>query len=212
MKTKISALFLLLLIITTCERVGNLQFYIPRPECKSDWLTSIYYHQPVLKQPAEGDDTDTTYVRINGNSWKAKLFCRPDYKLKMFEENTGYYGEWKLIEITDCITNSVYYPPCEYGVYFELDTVKSNQSPGQLYEFSIRASLRNCFSCSFKFLNDTTIVTSSISGTQVLDVAWVMDYEHLFSHLLSRDTLIIKSKRNLLELKTANKTFLRFFK
>jgi hypothetical protein len=160
---------------------------------------------------------DGDIVIENGKIQNVKfmqLFCRPDYTLS--NADSILYGTWNLIEITDCNTNSVYYPPC-YCLFtnplIDIDTAKRAFTDEYLiYDYDLRAWEVNECSMSYKFLNDTTIVTSGGGATQVGSTIYELDYESLFFSLITKDTITIKLNKNLLELKTSENVLLRFYK
>ena len=160
---------------------------------------------------------DGDIVIENGKIQNVKfmqLFCRPDYTLS--NADSILYGTWNLIEITDCNTNSVYYPPC-YCLFtnplIDIDTAKrAFTDEDYIYDYDLSAWEVNEYSISYKFLNDTTIVTSGGWVTQVGATLYELDYENLFFSLMSMDTITIKLNKNLLELKTSENVFLRFYK
>jgi hypothetical protein len=311
MKLLLIFLFILFLSCPSCEKI---EYYIPKPECTSDWLTNPVYHRPVQVITVGKNAPDIFSATVNGTRWKADsgiyayyykgrgyingrnkdyavsisftnddpsgatfnllfyktnsaysysikekslsninydaesntlslnfsircevlyqnngstasfafengavqnakcevLFCRPVYK----EENSlsPRAGEWNLIEITDCNTNSQYFPPCYYKTGIYLDTIVNNPEYHSLYKYTLHAWCGNESSPSYEYLNDTTIITSSGGATQIGMTAEGHDFEGMFFTLMNSNTLIIKQKNNLLELKTLNNIFLRFYK
>lgn len=308
-KVILLAVLLIFLSFTTCEKVGIHDYYFPKLECKSDWLTNPNYHKAKYKQPTIKNPPKSFTAIINGKPWRAdslvsasyynghasvggynkdywvvihvdkndfananiyilnyagdkvlekeinivefdtingtvsinfkaklelhtsypvqisqvviengkienvkfeELFCRPDYVLQ--NSDSPLKGIWHLIEITDCATNTQYYPPCNYHPFISFDTLNAGQSSPSLYKHHVSAWCGNEFSPSYEFLNDTTIIVSNGSVTQVGVSAVGKDFEELFFSLLCCDTMIIKQNKNLLEIKKHGNIFLRFYK
>jgi hypothetical protein len=306
MKYFVIILFICFLTIPSCEKI---ELYIPRPECKSDWLTNSSYHSNVYNPSDIKNLPESFTANINGKPWKAdssasgyyykghigvwgsdkdyriainfeendfenaginilnyygsevlekemnliefdpvngtisinfnarlrlrtsypgeyrevviedgkiqnikfeKLSCRPDYVIRNID--SPLKGIWYLIEITDCTTNSQYFPPCDYNAFISFDTLNTGAYSTLSYDHYVSAWCANEFGSSYKFLNDTTIVTSSGSVTQVGVASYAKDYENLFFSLLCCDTLILKQNKNLLEIKKRDNIFLRFYK
>jgi hypothetical protein len=305
---KYSVIFLFIFFITvpSCEKID---MYIPKPECKSDWLTNALYHTNVYK-PTDVDNLPETFTAIiNGRPWKAdssssgyyykghisvwgsdknywigisfnendfenakinilnypwsevlekelnliefdpingtisinfkarvrlktsynseysqvviengkinnvkfeELSCRPNYVLQ--DTDSPLKGIWHLIEITDCTANSQYFPPCGYNPFISFDTLNSGAYNTLPYKQYVSAWCANEFGPSYKLLNDTTIVISQGSVTQVGIASYAKDYENLFFSLLCCDTLILKRNKNLLEIRKRGNIFLRFYK
>ena len=180
--------------------------------CSYDWLTNPFYHSlPEI--------TDST-----------GLYKRPAYKLAQSdsslylccksEDHWFEGGWWELIEISDCSAGKVYYPcACNPGEQSMLgfDPEKHpdwNQSyPEQFpYENFCTATTWNSSTFTYKYLNDSTIITSRGGATQAGVSPEASAFFRMYLTLLHNKTLIIKKNRNLLELRTPDNVFLRFFK
>jgi hypothetical protein len=303
------AVLLILLVFTTCEKDGIQEYYYPKLECESDWLTNPEYHMAVYRPPAIKNSPKSFTATVNGKLWQADslvsasyykgnvviggynkdywvvirfskndysnaniyvlnydgnkvlekglkivdldtirgtvsvnfraiielhtsypvqisqviieagkienvkfkdLFCRPDYVVQ--NTDTALRGIWHLIEISNCTTNSQYYPPCGYDPFISFDTLNSGPPVSSGYNNFVSAWCVNEFSPSYEFLNDTTIVISNGGESQVGTGEIVGDFEKLFFSLLCCDTMVIKQNKNLLEIKKRGNIFLRFYK
>ena len=181
--------------------------------CSYDWLTNPFYHSlPEI--------TDST-----------GLYKRPAYKLAKSDSSLYLYpissspgefdgGWWELIEIADCIEGKVYYPcariPGEKS-FLGFDPDKHtdwNQSDPELfpYENFCIATTWNSSTFTYKYLNDSTIVTSRGGATQAGVSQEARAFFQMYLSLLHNKTLIIKQHMNLLELRTPDNVFLRFYK
>ena len=180
--------------------------------CSYDWLTNPFYHSlPEI--------TDST-----------GLYKRPAYKLA--QSDSSLYlccksedrwfegGWWELIEISDCSAGKVYYPcarnPGEQSM-LGFDPEKHpdwNQSyPEQFpYENFCTATTWNSSTFTYKYLNDSTIITSHGGATQAGVSPEASVFFRMYLTLLHNTTLIIKKNKNLLELRTPDNVFLRFYK
>lgn len=176
--------------------------------CSYDWLTNPFYHT----LPEIVDSTG--------------LYNRPAYKLAKYDVSlylcckTEYGfedGWWTLVEIADCNSGIVYYP-CRYvgsRLGFEpdkkpeLNQLYPEQYP---YEYFITATTGNASGFTYQYLNDSTIITSGGGATHAGVPQEVQDFFLMYASLLQNTTLVIKKNRNLLELRTPENVFLRFYK
>lgn len=141
------------------------------------------------------------------------FYERTEYKLSTAD--SVLHGEWRLIEITDCASGELLYPPYVWPFYMEFDTTGFKYDPDpQYYPYKYPAHIygRNSHSLSFEFINDTTIVTSGDGSTQAGMAKEDADYYYMLCDLVDWTTLTLKMNKNLLELKTKDNIYLRFFK
>lgn len=183
----------------------------PRLVCSYDWLTNPIYHSlPEL--------TDST-----------GLYKRPAYKLAKTDsslflfpsgEPWEFVGWWTLIEIADCNKEIVYYPcardPLE-ATMLGFDPNKHsdyNESYPDLYPYEnfCIATTYNSSTFTYKYLNDSTILTSRGGATQAGLSPEATKLFRMYLSLLHNTTLVIKKNKNLLELRTPDNVFLRFYK
>jgi|GEM_PF-6833316 len=153
------------------------------------------------------------YVIDGGRLEKVKfsrLYCKKNYTLK--DIKTDFRGRWKLIEIADCGTNTLHHPPCTSDPYVDFAPEDSVRYSGVgKYEHKFKAyGTANVMHSSFKFLNDSTIVTSGAAQTLVGSSGYKMDYEELYFSCLSNDTFRVKMAYNLLELVNSKGDRIRF--
>jgi len=210
---KILRLGLLLLLASLQSCTEKESATPPILVCSYDWLTNPFYHSlPEI--------TDST-----------GLYKRPAYKLAKSDSSLYLYptssspgefegGWWELIEIADCIEGKVYYPcariPGEKS-YLGFDPGKHtdwNQSDPELfpYENFCIATTWNSSTFTYKYLNDSTIVTSRGGATQAGVSQEARAFFQMYLSLLHNKTLIIKQHMNLLELRTPDNVILRFYK
>lgn len=86
--------FLALILFPTCEKQQD--YYTPEVECRSDWLTNPYYHQPVAKIPAVTNSPDAMTGVISGVKWKSE--SSPwGYHYKSVTRVSGLYNSMKIV-------------------------------------------------------------------------------------------------------------------
>jgi hypothetical protein len=210
---KISRLVFILAFVTFqgCSEKENIN--PPRLVCSYDWLTN-----PANHSFPEIIDTSGLYKR------PAYKLAKSDSSLYLYPANntSGDFegGWWELIEIADCSAGKVYYPcalnPGEESMLgFDPDKHPDLcQSYPDLfpYENFCIATTWNSSTFTFKYLNDSTILTSHGGATQAGVSPEAAAFFKLYLSLLQNTTLIIKKHRNLLELRTPDNVFLRFYK
>ena len=154
-----------------------------------------------------------TYAISNGRLDQVKfsrLYCKKNYTLK--DIKTDFRGRWKLIEIADCGSNTIHHPPCTSDPYVDFAPEDSARYSGVgKYKDKFKVyGTANVMESSFKFLNDSTIVTSGAAQTLVGSSGYKMDYEKLYFSYLSNDTFRIRMAYNLLELVNSDGDRIRF--
>ena len=209
---KFYRLFFILALASLHGCTKNENIIPPRLVCSNDWLTNPIYHSL-----PEIIDSSGLYKR------PAYKLAKSDSSLYLYPSNTEYCewegGWWELIEITDCSDAKVYYPCAFPGEesYLGFDPDKHPslvQSNPDLYPYEnfCIATTWNSSTFTYKFLNDTTIITSYGGATQAGVSPEASAFFRMYKALLQNRTLTIKKNKNLLELKTPDNVFLRFYK
>jgi hypothetical protein len=185
----------------------------PKLVCSYDWLTNPTYHSL-----PEIIDSSGLYKR------PAYKLAKSDSSLYLYPANntSGQFegGWWKLIEITNCSAATVYYPcalnPGENSMLgFDPDKHPDLcQSYLDLfpYENFCIATTWNSSTFTYKYLNDSTIITSHSGATQAGLSPEATELFRMYLSLIQNTTLVIKKNKNLLELRTPDNVFLRFYK
>jgi hypothetical protein len=180
--------------------------------CSHDWLTNPYYHNLPEKYDSSGLYKRPAYKLAKSDS-TLYLSCKT-------EENWYESGWWTLIEIANCNEGKVYYP-CAKNTgeqsMLGFDPEKHplwNQSDPQYYPYEnfCTATTWNSSTFTYKYLNDSTIITSHGGATQAGVSAEAAAFFSRYLKLLQNTTLVIKKNKNLLELRTPDNVFLRFYK
>lgn len=183
----------------------------PRLVCNYDWLTNPFYHSLPEIIDSSGLYKRPAYKLANSDS---SLYL---YPTKTWEWDGGW---WELIEIAECNTGKVYYPCArvpgeESFLGFDPDKHPEYcQSYPDLFPFEnfCIASTWNSSTFTYKYLNDSTILTSHGGATQAGVSPEAGAFFKLYLSYLQNTTLIIKKHKNLLELRTPDNVFLRFYK
>jgi hypothetical protein len=180
--------------------------------CSYDWLTNPFYHSLPEITDSTGFYKRPAYKLAKSDS-SLYLSCKS-------EDHWFEAGWWKLIEIADCSAGKVFYPcalnPGEQSMLgFDPDKHPDwNLSyPEQFpYENFCTATTWNSSTFTYKYLNDSTILTSRGGVTQAGVSPEARAFFHMYLSLLHNKTLIIKKHKNLLELRIPDNVILRFYK
>jgi hypothetical protein len=180
--------------------------------CSYDWLINPLYHSLPEITDSTGLYKRPTYKLAKSDS-SLYLCCKSDDS--WFEE-----GWWKLIEIADCNEEIVYYPCARNAgeqsmLGFDPDKHPDlNLSDPDLYTYEnfCTATTWNSSTFTYKYLNDSTIITSRGGATQAGVSTEAAAFFRMYLRLLHNNTLVIKKHKNLLELRTPDNVFLRFYK
>lgn len=127
------------------------------------------------------------------------LFCQKDYEIKT--GNYDIFGMWNLVQISDILIDTVYYPLCDYDVELTFGDAKVIPDNVLIYEYSLAAfGGCNTLSSSYSFLNDSIMVSSG--GIMQLKSCepYIDDFETLFFNSLSKDTFLVIKENNVLKL------------
>jgi hypothetical protein len=130
--------------------------------------------------------------------------CQPDYELKS-ELNPDLVNDWKIVELRDCLVDSVFYPPCNSESILHITS--SDQS---LYPYKVELEIVNEITSYFLITGDDKIEFAGALSTKIYNPFYPGYFEELVVYVLSYPKQMkFEQNNNLLEISTEYGFFMR---